>query len=473
MSRTVADLELAVTKPQETTSAFTVPSEDIQGLDTEERAQDAMDGGSVTIDNTDRTYTDDHRITSGDRVDIRAQLADEDTLSTRLVTIARDVTDTLDGGGIRSIDVELTDFVFTILSWRSVSDSYESEDVGTIIDELVGAAAPEVGRSQIETFGVETDAFINGRYLLDVLVEDLSPIGDAILAHEGTDLIAAALEELDVSTTLTPADLYAPINVTRTDDEVVNRVRIDGGVAHAVDAEQSTQSSTTRVTNTNRLVTQIPARKSELARIQLYTQRDPNSTDRLSVRLQAERDGEPVDIDDRESDITRRTHQATFLSDDGWTTFLLPDHSLPPASEPFLIIEAGGGDGHDVGVDGSGTPTYQAEYPYPLIAQTVGAGSQSEYRRRDHRIRDDQLETLSAVQYKVESVARHRARPARKLTAAAKTPRAHQLQPGQVARVSDFPDVGANGEYLCLDRKTTYDGIRMTTELTLQSARSI
>jgi len=161
------------------------------------------------------------------------------------------------------------------------------------------------------------------------------------------------------------------------------------------------------------------------------------------------------------------------LSAGDFTTFLLPDHDLAPADNPYLIIEADGPDGQVVGTDGNGTPTYRAEYPYPLIASSVDGPSQREYRRRDVRTRDDQLDTLRAVQDKSESVVRHRAEPATTISAAARTLDAHNVAPGDGVELSGFGAVNANGTYLCLDRSTEYEGTLLSTELTLQDITTV
>lgn len=471
MTRRVTDVAVDVTKPSDDAPTFTVSAEQITGLDIKEAAQDAMDGGTVEFNTTDAPLPG--RITSGDRLDIRTQLKGEQSLSTRLVALARDVTDTLGGGDVRTASVEFTDFVFTVLSWRVADLSAEGEDVGSIVDTLVQGDAPEVGRSQIETLGIDTDAFVNGRYILDVISEDLAPIGDAVVAQDGTDLVFRPLGNVTATTTLTSADFYADVEVSRVDDELANRSRVDGGVDHAIDTAQETQSATQRVTESSRIVTQIPARKSEVARVQLYTDVDSTSDDALVVRLQAARGGSPVDVDDRESDLARRKLAPSFLSAGDFTTFLLPDHDLAPADNPYLIIEADGPDGQVVGTDGNGTPTYRAEYPYPLIASSVDGPSQREYRRRDVRTRDDQLDTLRAVQDKSESVVRHRAEPATTISAAARTLDAHNVAPGDGVELSGFDAVNANGTYLCLDRSTEYEGTLLSTELTLQDITTV
>jgi len=474
MVQHIADVTIDVTKPGSDTPAFAIPAEDIGTITLDETAQDAMDGGDVELENTDASYTGARRITPGDRLDIYVQLEDGQSLSHWLTAMARDVTDTLEGGTRQALGVELTDFVFSVLSFRTVDAAFEAEDAGAIVDGLVAGAAPELDRSQIQTLGVDTDIIAQGRTLLDVIVEDIAPIGDAVLGHDKTSLVVKPLQDVNSAMTLTPSDLHAPVEVTAVDDNIANRARVDGGVDHAVDSEQLTQSATARVTETDRIVEQIPVRKSEVARVAIHTEPDPNSSDAVVVRLQADRDGSPVDVDDRESDLARRTLADDFLADGALTEFRLPDHTLAPRENPHLIIEADGPDGHDIGTDGNATPTYRAEYPYPLIAEGTDGDSQAEYRRRDVRIRDEQLDTLQAVQDKTQSVIRHRAQPARRISGGAATPAAHQLSPGDAVDVAGFPELNINGrQYLVTERSTELSGTLLRTGLTLQDIRTI
>jgi hypothetical protein len=471
MPRQIRDVELRAYRPGDTSPHTTVGT-DLLEVSVTEAAQDALDSGSIRLDATDRGLTGE-RITSGDRLELDVQLAGEASLSRYWTAIARDVSDTLDGGDVSEIAIEATDFPFTVLSFRNGDGAFEGQDAGDVLDTLVAADAPEVGRSQIETVGADVDIQVSGRKLMDVLSQDLAPIGDAVVAADETDLVFRSLTDVDAKHPLTPDDLLAPINISRVDDGLANRARVDGGTDHAVDDAQLDQSSTARVTDSSRLTTQIQTRKSEVARIQLYTVPDTDSPDNLVVRLQAARDGSPVAIEDRSSDLARRVLDPEFLTADGFTEFQLPAHTLNPGEDPFMIVEAEGATGHDIGTDGNRTPTYEAEFPYPLLARAEAADSQAEYRRRDHRRKDETLQTEAAVQQAATATLRHRSEPERRVSAAADSVRAHRLRPAEAVRLDGWPVADIAGEYLVTERATTLEGTLLRTDLTLADTSTI
>jgi len=117
------------------------------------------------------------------------RLRGEKSLSRRFTAVARDVTDELEGGGRRTVEIELTGFALTICSFRNVDGSFNGVDVGTVVNSLVARDAPVVDRSRIETVGRKIDINIQGRRLFDVITQDLQPAGNAILAGEKRSLI--------------------------------------------------------------------------------------------------------------------------------------------------------------------------------------------------------------------------------------------------------------------------------------------
>jgi len=452
---------------------FVVVSDALVAVDVTETAQDAIDSGSITLEATDAPLGDE-RITSGDRLEFFVQFAGENTLQRRWTAIARDVTDELTaGGGVRQLAIEATDFVFTTLSFRVADGGFESEDVGSVVDSLVGAEAPEVGRSEIETVGRDVTISINGRKTLDVLSQDLAPAGDAVIAQDGTDLVFRALRDVGPAFALGLEDLHTPVSVSRVDDELVNRVRIDGGTDVALDDEQPVQSATARIDDSTREVFQVASRKSEIAAVELYTVPDAAAENGLVVRLQAARDGSAVNPDDRESDVARRELAPEFLADSGFTSFQLPDHDLAPAENPFVIVEGAGATGHDIGTDGSGNVTYRALFPYPLLARSEAGGSQQQYRRRDLRRRDEQLDSEAAVQDAARAALRRRGQPQRRISATAATPRAHRLRPGEAVAVPDWPVEDVRGTFVVTERSTRFERTRLDTELTLVDADTL
>ena len=470
MTRTIADAELV----HETVggTATTISNDVIERVSISQRAQDRMDTGEFVLDDDGSLPT----ITSGDKLTFRTRLGGEASLTRQWTAMARNVTRRLEAGGQRGLRITATDFVFTVLSWRIADASFEDTDVGNIVDSLVESEAPELGRSQIDTVGVKTDAFPSGRKLLDLITSEYDALADALVTHDGTDLVFTALGNVSSKHDLTPTDLRAPIELPAPDDRLVNRHRVDGGTDHAVDDEQPTQTSTTTVTDSSRLTHQLDVRKSELARIQLWTDPKANSADSVVVRLQADDGGSPVAVGDRQSDIANKTLAVDFLSSADFTTFLLPDHTLAPGADPWLIIEATGSNGQDIGVDGSGTPTYRAEFPFPLAVRVNDFNSQTAYRRRDLRTKDETLETFVAAQDTAKSKLRHRATPERQVIGVAETDRATNLSTGEAVTLptADWPDNVA-GQYLCLERQLDFEGEtnRLSADLVLQEVSSI
>jgi hypothetical protein len=466
------EVELKAFKPG-ATAPFATFTDSLRSVSGTESAQDPIDSISIGLEATGNPINNT-RITSGDRLEFRVRLAGEPALETRSVVLARDIRDELTaGGGVRRVNIETTDFATSVLTFRVSDGSFENTDVGTVVDSLVAAAAPEVGRSQIETVGRETTINVNGRKTFDTVTQDLQPQGDAIVATDGRDLVFKRLDTVTPQFDLDISDLHTPITVERVDDELMNRVRIDGGSDSALDAEQPTQSSTVRVTDSSRRVFQIPTRKSEVDSVEIFTVKDANADDGIVVRLQAARNGSAVDPTDRASDVARRELAPSFIAANGFTEFILPDHNLAPAENPFLIVEGAGATGHKIGTDGSGNETFRAFFPFPLLARASAGDSVDEFRRRDLRRRDDQLDSEQAVQDAAQAALRHRAEPKRRISAAAATPRAHRLRPGEAVDVSKFPVADVSGTFVITERRTDFQGTRLDTQLTLEDADTL
>jgi len=305
VTREVLDAELRAFKPRATSPFVTLRT--IEAFSVTQSANDPIDRGSVTIENTDDKLSGANRITSGDRVEIDVRLRGEKSLSRRFTAIARDITDSLEGGDRRTVEIELTGFALSVCSFRNVDGAFKGVDVGSVVDSLVAADAPEVDRSRIQTVGRTIDINIQGRRLFDIITQELQPAGDAVVAGDKRSLVFRNLGDISVKHGLTDVDVHAPISVERVDDELRNRVRIDGGIDTAVDDEQLTQSATTRVTDSDRFTQAIKTRKSEVDKVQVFTVRDSNSSDNLTVRLQAGRNGSPVDVKGSMSNGVRPT----------------------------------------------------------------------------------------------------------------------------------------------------------------------
>jgi hypothetical protein len=467
----IIDARLRAFKPDNPSQEFKTITDGLVSVSAVETAQDAIDSATFEIESTDDILQGD-RITSGDGLVFEVQLADG-FLSRRLTAIARDVRDEITaGGGVRRTSVEATDFVFSILGFRNSDAAFENEDVGNVVDALVAADCPEIRRSQIQTVGEDITLSVNGRKTLDVITQDLQPAADAVMAQDGADLIFKSLGDVTPEFELQINDLHTPINIQRVDDELRNRVRIDGGTDAALDAEQPNQSATVRVTNSSRRIFQVPTRKSELDSIEIFTVKDDTANEGIVVRLQAARNGSAVNPNDRESDVARRELAPEFISDSGFTEFGLPDHDLAPAENPFIIVEGVGSTGHQLQTNGS-TVSFRAFFPFPLLARASDGDSVSEFRRRDLRRRDEQLDSEQAVRDAADAALNNRTVPKRRINATAATPRAHQLRPSDAVDVSRFPVSDVSGTFIVTERRTEFDGTILNTELTLEDATTI
>lgn len=479
MSRSVVDAELRVFHPRAEEPHEVVPGRDLSQVKIEERGQGEIDQGSFVVANDDGAY-DGVDVTAGDRLEFYVKIAEEPKMSQLWTAVAKPPTWSLDGGRQRSVEIPARDFVFAVLSWRLAFDGFDDRSIAggpdAILNRLLAAEAPEVGRSQVADVPQTTDLFADGRDLRSIVVEDLAPLSDAIVAQDGTDLVFTPLADTDVTHALTPEDFRGSVQVSGDDAELATLIRVDGGTAHETDDAQLSQTGTERVTRTEMKTARVQTRKSEIDRIQIWIQRDPDSTDSLTVRLQADRDGQPVSLSSGESDIASRTLAAEFLSDGGFTTFLLPDHTLAPGDDPWLVVQADGETGHLVGVDDTGALAFQAEYPYPLLTRNRDEDAAREYRRRDHRIRDDSLDTFESVRDKARSYLIHHDRPTRTLSGEAESLRAHRLQPGDLVdtTVGDWHGAPVSGAYAVTKRTATIDErSRLSVDLTLQEARSL
>lgn len=472
MTEQIEAVECRAFKPG-ASSPFIVLSDSIVGFDLTESAQDAIDGGSIEIENTDGVIDASNRITSGDKIEIHLQLVDDISLSRYATLIARDVSDALDGGGLQRVSVEVTDFVFSLLSFRTADASFEDIDAATAVTDLVESQVPAVGTSKINKIDTDVTLSVNGRFILDVIQQDIEPVADAVMSAVGTDLRFEAINNVSVKHQLTFDDIFSPVEIQRVDDELINRVRIDGSTETALDDSQTTQSATVRVTDTSRQTVQAFSRKSEVAAIEIFTVPDSTAKSGLTVRLQAAQSGSAVDPTDTGSDIARRTLAPSFLAQSDFTRFLMPSHTLAPAENPFIIIEGVGQTGHDIGTDGNGNVTFKSFFPFPLLARAESGQSQQQFRRRDFRRRDDQLDSEQAVNDAAQGELRHRTEPKRRISAQAASPRAHQLQPGDAVRVSDISVSDVSGVFIVTERQIEFANGLLRTGLTLEDANTI
>ena len=495
----VRGAQLAVFKPGNDSDDIgdadvTVVDADLETVDITERIQRRKDTANIVIANDEGQYTD--RITSGDRIEF---IADTPANRKRAYSteaygsglfggygpvwtgLVRSQTPSRGGPQDGVIDLESQDWAFAKCAFAQVYDAFEGAPIclpdddpdaeSAIVNTMLRREVPEVDRSLLGRIETTTDEFSNGQNLLDLL-GDLAAKADAVMYSRGRSLAFVSLGDLTPTTSISPTDATTH-DVRVNDDDLANVIRVDGGTDFAVDDEQTTVGSYQTVTNSNRILHRVSTRKSELARIEIWTRADRSSdADGVVVRLQKNEGGAPVAVDDTQSDITDpKQLSAEFLDDDGFTTFRFSKHTLPEP-DPWLIIESDGETGQEIGVDASGVPAYRAHFPYPISIRVEEPASIREYGRREDRIKDDGLQTFRAARDIGEAELRHRDEPRRELGFGARTFDAHTLQAGEVFD-AQFPLEGAVGDYAVIQRDIAYQRSTMTTDITAQQTRTL
>jgi len=478
MSRSIVNAEIEVYKPDNSTDTpgFTVPKTDIYEIRIRQRLQALKDKGSIRLSNEGGKYaTGTDTITTGDKIVVRTQLDGESSLSDRWTAIAHPPK-YQSGPGERTLEFDCSDFVFQILQDRIYFNAFENRSISGSSDAILETAlsdkAPQIGQSQIEAVNETTDYFADGSELFSI-VEDLAIQGDAIVTNDGEDLVFKPQSSITPKFSLErgqDGDISA-YEVGGSDDQLRNWVRVDGGTGTAIGDQQTTQDSYTTVTTNSRLNHQIQTRKSEIDRLELWT-RTTGSGEGITVRLQKDDGGSPIAPSDRQSDIARRTLASPFIADADYTTFIFPEHTLPEPN-PWIIVETDGSSGQEIGVNSStGDPAHKAYFPFPLNVRISDQDSIDEYRKREGRVKNDQLGTRTATQKVAQSYLEHSSEPRQTLSADAMSVRAHNLTPGEAVDV-DFPKDRARGSFLVTEVSDEFNGTRLTTTLEFQEAGSL
>lgn len=372
---------------------------------------------------------------------------------------------------------DATDFVFETLSQRLVSDAFaETEIAGpsdAIVNRLVRSHAPEVDRSGIEDVDTTTDREFDGVDLKEVC-SDLSETADALMASDGMELIYRPFEDIPVKHSLEWTDIYNEAAVEPSDSELVNEWRIDGGTGNAEDEIQEDVDDYQLVTEDDPLVYELDPEKNRIDHIDIWTRRISDD-DNLTVGIQkSNSEGDaPRDVSDESKDIVSDQSEPEFISQDDWRERFDFSHE-PLTDTPWLIIRAGGDEGHEIGLNSSGDPAIRTYYPFPVNVQVSDPDSIDEYRLRQGRKKKDILSTFDAARDVGEGALRHSTFPDATFACEARSLRAHQLEPGEVVD-ADFPELGVSGEHIVVERSETYDATnnRLTTELTLQDMSTI
>lgn len=361
-----------------------------------------------------------------------------------------------------SISVDSTDFVGSILKERKISGGWVDEDIGAIIREICERKASEVDASNVPDFGVTTDLFIQNADAWDTITS-LAARCDSILRQEGTALYVEPVNNLSNAFTLDSSDYYFPFDVT-VDNDIKNSIRVDGGTARQEEQVQEVQDSWQRITETSRITHRLRARKSEIDSIDLYVRKA--SDEDLTVRLQSDQDGAPVEIDNDESNIVSSTWSSEDLPDQGWRAFFFDDHTLPDR-DPWMIIETSGSTGHDIGIDANSAPTHRSYYPHQLSFEDQDIDSIQEYGLHEDTVERDNLETLIGTQHAVQQELARKAWPPKDVTFTARSERAHSLVPGQVITL-DEAEYDAVGDFIVTEISHSFEAgqLDLQTDIT-------
>lgn len=448
----------------------TLRNEVITSISLSRRAEVARDQVEMTLDDRGGILAAPaDRLVSGDRVELAVDIGDGGGFQRTFTGLVREPGRTVTApDGQYRVSLSPTDFVFSILSFRLAFNAFEEESIGGIMKALIEQEAPEIGTSRIADFtGVTTDLFADGRRLDDA-VRRLVNESNAYVASDGRDLVVERPTTLAPPTTLSGPE-HGLVSVKERDAELVNRVRIDGGEARRIDEQQPDVSSFATVDESTREVALLNTTKGELAAVQVATDRRTDGG-RLRVRIQKASGGVPVAPGDRTADIVSRSLGPEFLATGGdFTTFLLGENNLPNTNVA-LLVEASGGK-QDVGVDANGKLAFKSEFPFPLSVRERDQTSIETHRRRDTRIRRDNIDSTAAARGVAASELRGRTAPRLEVTFEAQRPPATGLGPLDPLELTDSatPAIARERELVVIERREEYRNNRLTIQLTCRA----
>lgn len=483
----VNNARIEVYKPGSSTPDFEVPADDIQTVDASLKSGQKKDEGTIIINNDDGNYTqDDQQINSGDR--LQFWITVEGYLGTwgseswsdaawggeldRWDAMVRDRTMEYISPNQSDLKLKCEDFVFSVASKRRVYNTFHDvQAAGTddsVLDTILANQGEEIGRDRIQPFTENVWFSWDGDTLFDAIKEIARRV-DAVTRGRKADLVFKPLDDISPEFELAGSEI-GRLKTKESDAGMVNRVRVDGGEASALEVEQPTQDTFASVTTDSRQTFQVTTRKSTLSHIEIWTNPSGNE-EALTVRLQKDAGGSPIAIDDLSSDIVSKTLDSNFLANNGFTTFLLPDHDLPEP-DPWIIIESDGENGQNVGTDSDGNVTHKTHYVFTITARNTSRSSRNKYRLREGRIKDNSIGTPEEAHDIAQDKLNHDSVPEHTVEAPADSSRTHHLKPLDVVTL-DFSRERAVGDYMVVSRSDRYHGSVLETTLTMQEVSSI
>lgn len=493
-----------------------IPSADVSSMKISRRGKDRKCDGTLTLYNDAGAYTTDatgsllrtpERIHSGDAVAFYVAFEGDPMAfgggafgdggfggdHHRFEGVVREVEYTQSGPVTSLITLELESFVGGVLGKRTVTETWRERQVSgtptSIVNSVLRNHAPEIDRSRIATITDTVSYTADGTPILKLL-QDIATRVDATMWSDYQSLVFRPEGETGVYQTVS-ADDFTTHTVRESDIQLANSIRVDGAEDAAVDETNPstldtttnpyedggvayTPDSYTTVTQSSRLTFRLDTRKARVQKLELWT-RLTGSGENILVRLQRD-DGTgtgPIAPNSTSSDITSKQlggDDELFVDDDGWTTFIMPDHTLPEPS-PWVIVETDGDTGQDIGIDaGDSNPAHINWYPFQLSIRQTDAASRQLYRRREFNITRDNIATLEeATQLGNELLAKHSV-PKRTITMEPTSLAAHEIMVTDGVQVTWAQREGVpthNPTYM-FERVDSFDGSTLTTQLTGQ-----
>lgn len=510
-------------------SDYQIDIDTVPEVTLDEKAQDLIDTGTLTVDNlAGRLVNDslgDFSVGIGDRISVWIETDLPDDLKSgfqsggtsnypatygaarygqsrfgaysespadeplhRWTGLVRTYSNEAQGGVNYNLTIEAGDYVYQKLANARHNNSYQGAPISGSSDAILNTALrqefPEaIGRSGLGDVSFTTDIRWRHRTLLDLLSECLIR-GDAVSRADDTRLLVNAGDTLEPKFTVTheSGDWFGDVSYQPKTDALCNRLVVIGGTQpeEDVDDTQTTHDTTTTVTDQTADMVAVPItpRRTTIDSVDIWT--DPAVSDGVIqgsgvlVRVQTDSGGAPVDIGDKKSDLTSGQVESTELATGGWTSIELGDDPVAPNTTNWLIVQGTNSDGQVIGArtESSAPPTLarRVYYPFPVAVEPANYASQAEYGRWEDSVTDETLNTSVAARDFGEGRVAHRAWPGHEIQCRARRPRMHALRPTDVIRV-DAPRLAparAQGDYIVLKRSTTMSGPTLETGLTLR-----
>lgn len=471
----VKEGRIEVYKPENTSSNpdLVLKPPDLKEVSVTQEVHDAAGKATIKFSNQYGKYAGE--ITAGDRLEFMVELGGTGNSShttygggsygggtygtrtgelRRWTGMAARPRYSFDGEGTRRINLDSHSFAFGIMGnlGRKVDNDFRETSITDIATTILEDEASVLDTSGIDDFSTEYNVEFDGTPLIKAMRE-IADVANAVLASDGMTVILKRSSDIPIQWEAGDDDFEGGWNVDPIDDELWNQIRIEGGTDNDVGDSQTTQSSYDTVTEDTRIQYQINLPKSRINQLDLWTRRS-GSQENVIVRIQEDKGGAPTDVNDQTKDLVNKNLAYHFLTDGGYTPFLL-EPTILPDTQPWVIIESTGQSGQDIGVNSTGDPTHKSYYFYPIITQRPDQESIDKYRRREHRIERKNISSAKAALDLIEAKLRHHNEPRKEFSAQAGSLRAHRLNPLNAVRL-EFEKDAAVGEYMVKTRTDTY-----------------